>query len=105
MNTADMDKRDSPVQASDFGTFHSRRLITKIQCWHTQSPEKLPLPNNELAQELEKLDKMFWIDQQKLKDITKQFEIELDQGLKKNDQNIVCFFNPWWPSQTLIDIL
>jgi hexokinase len=40
---------------------------------------------------MEKLDQMFWIDQQKLKDITKQFEVELDLGLKKNNQNIVCF--------------
>jgi len=39
---------------------------------------------------MQKLDQMFWIDQQKLKDITKQFEVELDQGLKKNNQNIVC---------------
>jgi hypothetical protein len=39
---------------------------------------------------MEKLDQMFWIDQQKLKDITKQFEVELDEGLKKNNQNIVC---------------
>lgn len=38
---------------------------------------------------MQKLDKMFWIDQQKLKDITKQFEVELDQGLKKDNQNIV----------------
>lgn len=38
---------------------------------------------------MQKLDKMFWIDQQKLKDITKQFELELDQGLKKDNENIV----------------
>ena len=50
-----------------------------------------PLTGN-LAQELEELDQMFWIDQQKLKDITKQFEVELDQGLKENNQNIVCVF-------------
>jgi hexokinase len=42
---------------------------------------------------MEKLDQMFWIDQQKLKDITAQFEVELDLGLKKNNQNIVCISN------------
>lgn len=42
---------------------------------------------------MQKLDKMFWIDQQKLKDIAKQFEVELDQGLKKNNQNIVRSLN------------
>jgi hypothetical protein len=40
---------------------------------------------------MEKLDQMFWIDQQKLKDITKQFKVELDLGLRKNNQNIVGY--------------
>lgn len=43
---------------------------------------------------MEKLDRMFWIDQQKLKDISRQFEVELERGLKENNQNIVCISGP-----------
>lgn len=38
---------------------------------------------------MRKLEQMFWIDQQKLKEIVKQFEVELDEGLKENNKNIV----------------
>ena len=56
--------------------------------------EKLPPLSDQLAHEMEKLDWMFWIDQQKLKDISRQFEVELERGLKENNQNIVCVSGP-----------
>ncbi|KAH0139544.1 putative hexokinase Kxk, partial [Aureobasidium melanogenum] len=68
MDSVNLVKRDSPVQGAEF--------------------EKLPPLSDQLTQEMEKLDQMFWIDQQKLKDISRRFEVELDQGLKENNQNI-----------------
>lgn len=52
--------------------------------------EKLPPLSDQLAHEMQKLDQMFWINQQKLKDISRQFEVELDRGLEEDNQNIVC---------------
>ena len=57
--------------------------------WHHWRTEKLPQLDAELADEMRKLEQMFWIDQQKLKEIVKQFEVELDEGLKENNKNIV----------------
>ncbi|KAG9722285.1 putative hexokinase Kxk, partial [Aureobasidium melanogenum] len=68
MDSVNLVKRDSPVQGAEF--------------------EKLPPLSDQLTQEMEKLDQMFWIDQRKLKDISRRFEVELDQGLKENNQNI-----------------
>ncbi|THY17874.1 hexokinase [Aureobasidium pullulans] len=68
MDSIDLVRRDSPVQASEM--------------------EKLPQLDAELADEMRKLEQMFWIDQQKLKEIVKQFEVELDEGLKENNKNI-----------------
>ncbi|KAH0359811.1 putative hexokinase Kxk, partial [Aureobasidium melanogenum] len=68
MDSVNLVKMDSPVQGAEF--------------------EKLPPLGNQLTHEMEKLDQIFWIDQQKLKDISKQFEVELDRGLKENNQNI-----------------
>ncbi|THY56160.1 hexokinase [Aureobasidium pullulans] len=68
MDSIDLVRRDSPVQASEM--------------------EKLPQLDGELLDEMTKLEQMFWIDQRKLKEIVKQFEVELDEGLKENNKNI-----------------
>ena len=36
----------------------------------------------ELEQELERLDKEFWVDDQKLKEIVKRFREELNEGMQ-----------------------
>lgn len=56
---------------------------------------KLPPLDDQLTREMEKLGQMFWIDQQKLKDISRQLEVEIDRGLKENKQKIVCFPSLW----------
>lgn len=42
----------------------------------------------ELENELDKLDKLFWVSGDELKKIVVRFQEELDDGLTKNDQNI-----------------
>ncbi|KAI5210693.1 hexokinase [Aureobasidium subglaciale] len=68
MDSDSIVRRDTPTQAGELG--------------------KLPPVYDELVYETEKLERMFRIDQQKLKDITKRFEIELDEGLEENNKNI-----------------
>ncbi|KAI5236379.1 hexokinase [Aureobasidium subglaciale] len=68
MNSVNIVRGDSPIQTAEH--------------------EKLPPLNDKLASEVEKLKELFRIDQQKLKDITKRFEVELDEGLKENNKNI-----------------
>lgn len=50
---------------------------------------EIQLPR-ELEKELARITSEFTVDTPKLKDIVKQFGEELDEGLKKTHQNIVC---------------
>lgn len=57
--------------------------------WRQRSKlEKVADLPQELEDELDKLDKLFWVSAGKLKAIVKRFGEELDDGLSKNNQNI-----------------
>jgi hexokinase len=57
--------------------------------WRQRSElEKMADLPQELQDELDKLEKQFWVSGEKLKAIVKRFGEELDDGLSKNDQNI-----------------
>lgn len=51
--------------------------------------EKMPQLDGQLAHEMKRLDDMFWIGRQKLKQIVKGFVEELDEGLQDDEGNIV----------------
>lgn len=52
--------------------------------------QKDRLPEN-MKNELEDLERQFTVDKQKLKDITKRFQEELEEGLQENGKNIVWY--------------
>ncbi|KEQ98920.1 hypothetical protein AUEXF2481DRAFT_1748 [Aureobasidium subglaciale EXF-2481] len=68
MDSVDIVRGDSPMQAAE------QETLTPL--------------NDKLASEIARLEELFRIDQQKLKDITKRFEVELDEGLKGNNKNV-----------------
>lgn len=45
--------------------------------------------SGELQVELEKLEELFTVNTEKLKQITKRFQEELEEGLQENGKNIV----------------
>lgn len=51
--------------------------------------EKMPQLDAQLAHEMKRLDDMFWIGRQELKQIVKRFVEELDEGLQNDEGNIV----------------
>lgn len=53
------------------------------------APTDVRLPQ-ELEDELRRITKEFTVDTAKLKDIVDHFATELEEGLKKTHQNIVC---------------
>ena len=49
----------------------------------------MPQLDGQLAHEMKRLDDMFWIGRQKLKQIVKRFDEELHEGLQDDKGNIV----------------
>ena len=43
---------------------------------------------------MQKLEKLFWVDRDKLKSISKSFGEELEEGLQADGKNIVCLESP-----------
>lgn len=74
-----------------FGSLDS--FTPSVQTEHDDSkispPLAIKLPQ-ELEKELARITSEFTVDTRKLKDIVKRFRHELDQGLRKTHQNIVC---------------
>ena len=52
-----------------------------------ESPAGLPDP---LAEEIERLDKLFRVDRERLKSISQRFREELEEGLEADGKNIAC---------------
>lgn len=59
----------------------SKQLVAKDSSWRQRSElEALADLTPELEKELERLDKEFWVDDEKLKEIVSRFREELKEG-------------------------
>ncbi|KAK5075584.1 hypothetical protein LTS08_001349 [Lithohypha guttulata] len=66
----------------------NQKGIVNIDTIDGHQKEGLP---KELRDELDKLEKQFTVTTEKLKEITKRFQEELEEGLKENGKNIAMF--------------
>ena len=74
MDSANLIKRDSLVQATELGDFYVSYYImgyTNVK----ELSGKLPQLDGELAHEMKRLDDVFWIGRQKLKEVVKRFGV------------------------------
>jgi hexokinase len=65
---------------------HGLASVHPSQPIHTADVESLP---SDLRSELERLQKDFWVSTETLKEISHQFERELQDGLERYGANIV----------------
>ncbi|KAK7192878.1 hypothetical protein DPSP01_013174 [Paraphaeosphaeria sporulosa] len=67
----------------------SKEPVKEDSTWRQRSEiESMAELSPQLEKELERLDKELWISSEKLKEIVRRFQEELDEGLAKDDQNI-----------------
>lgn len=75
-----MVRRDSKQEGEQLGmpTEYGREIVTSIL---TLKTDKLPTLPSDLEEEMAKLDDMFTVSTEKLKQISKRFREELEEGM------------------------